>query len=613
MPKKKKEKASYKIGSGKLGDVTKPKRRLDISPEVQKIIDQKLAEMGELSYTVSIKETAEEQKKRLLQERFEERIIPKVDEGVRQNENMTNESLMRFYRENHVSEFLKPYNDGKIVKFEFGELLKPYGGVGLDENGENEIIKKLSYAEIPKKAFVNAINLSVRYINYFIEYFDDDDELLFAYFNIMFRLHQHDSPIMPDDFADYVLGWFTSDSLRDKVVRMVEYNTDSSLIKSSTGKSYNESIQLTVEHLKAIMGISMFHRFTIPVVSHYYKLYRKEMDACGMKDSNLYFRIFASFIRLFDDVYDISLYNKIYNTASTRISKTRNSEKPMWERLGNYGSTPVSYVHILMLEYLNDISQKTVFDRSAITYLHKCFDRAVRNELTKADKYELSTMTMESSDNVNETITKWDRWQISKSKHSEKERIRGYVSIKDIIQRLGMKFGLDFETFPKEVSDEYEYYRENIKRPMDKIQTKLIQLYLANKLECAEDVKMPEFPDIVKIIMIMKRDLSKRNYLYLPFFISSEISSDPNQIHKCNKKRAEKLFTNHPLYTTWKDQYVDTYEFINTDDIYSDLKILMSSPIYPVVDYEYEHVRGNKMVPGEEVVVDEYIRLLCET
>ena len=103
---------------------------------------------------------------KLLDDRFLARDIPLADAGYKKNDtDLSAEALKRFYEENHVSEFLKA--EGKFIHFEFGQLLEPYR-VNVDEKGENPLIKRISYAEISKQSFINNINLSIRYINYFI-------------------------------------------------------------------------------------------------------------------------------------------------------------------------------------------------------------------------------------------------------------------------------------------------------------------------------------------------------------------------------------------------------------------------------------------------------------
>ena len=543
----------------------------------------------------------------ILLKRYRERTIPKVDEGLRLingHPDISYEQLQAFYANAHVGEFVKP--EGKFIRFEFGRMLDAYR-YQTDDRGENEIIKKLTYANVSKQSFLNNINLTVRYINYFIEYFDDDDELMNAYLQLMFQLHLSRVIIDVEDFIDAVFANIATDSMVEKVVRLVEYNTDESLVKQN--KVYDESIQLTVEHLKAIMGVSVFHKFVIPIVSHYYTIRKQELDAKGISNADLYFQVFSSFIPLFDRHYDISLYGKLYHTATTRISKTENQESAMWKRRNRFGTTAVSFTNNLMRDYMNDISQKAIFNQSAIIFIHVCFDRAIRNELIQPDKYEMSDMKMEASDNVNESFSRFDRWAQGCTMHSEKDRLRAYVAVKDSLMRMGAEVGIDFDNLNSdtELRDEFEYYQNNIKYPLSDTQMYIIQLYYASKLQSAEDIEMMDIMDMIKLIMIMKRDFAALNFNYLQFFISSTLNPSTNRM--VSKNTVQKYVAQHPLYEDWKDEFADTFDLMKLDRIISELRVLLSTPII-VVDYTYTEFRDCEMKPQDVCVVDEFIRLL---
>lgn len=552
----------------------------------------------------------------IIAQRLKDRTIPHVDDGFKKND-LSPEALQRFYERCRVGEYIKSVNGGKYVKFNFGDMLNGYR-LYTDDNGENAIIRKLSYAEISKKSFINNMNLTIRYINYFIEYFDDDDELMQAYFKFMVQMHLMSVELPVKDFIETVYSTLASKSMVNKVIAMVEYNTDETLIKK-TDRQYDESIQLTVEHLKAIMGTSIFTRFVIPIASHYYAIRRAEVEAAGMCDKDLYFQVFQTFTDLFDKHYDINLYEKLYHTATTRISKTENREILMWKRRERFGKGTTNFTYTLMRDYMNDIVQKVVFNQSAIIFIHVCFDKSIRNELIQPDKYEMSDMKMEPSDSVNESISRFDRWQMDRTQHSERDRLRAYASIKHMVWMLGEDVGLRFYKIPdqnnpnkvspdKETQAEFEFYQKNIKKPLFDTQLYLISLYCSNSLGTAEDVKMMEFEDIIKVIMIMKRDLRRRNYNYLPYFISGTVKA--TSIHKKNPKNVAKTFENNPLYKDWVDQYKDTINQINMTKFYGELNNALSCPI-TVVEYESE-LNGVTIRPTDLSLIDEWCRFMCE-
>lgn len=561
----------------------------------------------------------------ILERRLKDRVIPLIDAGIKDKDakNPPPDVCDAWYATAHVGKYVhmeQVIKDGsryttKRVQFEFSRMLQGYQD-NLNDQGVNPAIERLSFATLNKISFINNIANPLRYINYFIEYFDDDDELMRAYFEVMFEIMLDELDLDPMAFIETVYAAFTTDSMIQKLIRMVEYNVDDNLVKKAD-RAYDESVQLTIEHLKAIMGVSCLHKFVIPLVSHYYNTRTRLLEDAHMSDKDLYYYLFTAFIPVFDEHYDICLYNKLYHTSTTRITKT-NQEGAMWDRRKRIGTTPTSYTNDLMRDFVTDISQKAIFSKSAIVFIHVCMDKAIHNTLIQTDKYDYTEMTMEASDSVNETVSRWDRWQTDRSYHSQLDRIRLHVSVKDSIDRLGKKYGLDFKKMrsdkPKDIEatrdlrEEYEYYRDNIPRPMHDTQVYFIRLYYAAAMGSAADTKIIQFPDMIKLIMIMKRDFAARNYIYLPFFISGKVKAAAAKTY--NRKKIEKLIVNHPLYDDWISEFTDTDGLLNIERLCAEVKTVVACPII-IVDYEHQDREGRQMTPTEVCAVDEVMRFYC--
>lgn len=562
----------------------------------------------------------------ILYQDLDDREIPLIDAGIKDKDlkNPPPDVAEAWYRDAHVQKYVhmeeivkesgQRYTT-KRVQFEFARMFEGYSD-HMDERGVNPTIERLSFATMSKVSFINNITNPLRYINYFIEYFDKDDELMRAYFHVMFQIMFEELDLDPMAFIETVFAAFTTKSMIEKMINMIEYNVNDNLVKKAD-RVYDESIQLTIEHLKAIMGVSCLHKFIIPLVSHYYNTRTRLLEEAHMSDKDLYYYLFTAFIPVFDEHYDICLYNKLYHTSTTRITKT-NQESAMWDRRKRIGTTPTSYTNELMRDFVTDISQKAIFSKSAIVFIHVCMDKAIRNTLIQPDKWDYTEMAMEASDSVNETVSRWDRWQTDKSYHSQKDRIRLHVSVQDSIDRLGKRFGLDFQRMrskkPKDIEatrkirEEYNYYRENIPRPLHDTQVYFIQLYYAAAMGCAEDTNIIKFPDMVKLIMIMKRDFAARNYIYFPFFISSKVKASAAKTY--NRRKIEKLITSHPLYEDFIDEYEYTEGLLNREKLCAEIKTVVACPIV-VVDYEYQERQGQQMTPTEVCAIDEVMRFYC--
>lgn len=529
-------------------------------------------------------------------------VIPKVDDGVK---GADYENLQNFYARCQVHEYVRNIKGGKILKFEYGDLLSAFTSGDEDDDKVNSYVQAVSFAEITKKSFSNNINVLVRYINYFIEYFDDDMELMTSYYYLMHTIMISDYELPPDNFIDLIRSTFATNTMVDKIVAMIDYNIDSSMLKK-VDKKYDESIQLTAEHLKAIMGISCIHKFIIPIVSQYIKARYNEIVAGGMSEKELYFTAFTRFIDVFDEVYDVNLFNKFYHTATTRISKTKN-EKLMWEHREFDGVSPTSFAASLMRELFIDIAFKAVFNQSAIIFIHVCFDLVIRNELSRKDKYEYSTMDMISSDNRSDSMSKWDSFQQNHPGRSDKDRYRAKAIIEDFLNRACLELGID--RTKKKYIDEYEYYRDHTPK-LDDNQLNVIFLYFARRLGSYSVTEFISRGDLNRFIMIMKRELVEHNYIYLPFFITGIL--EPINSKKWIKKRMEKVIAQHPSYEDYLEQYDAAGELLNTDKVFAVIKALVTNNIR-IVDYDHQDLEG-RVLKGlnDYTAVDEFIRLYVD-
>lgn len=529
----------------------------------------------------------------------------KVDKIFRPSDK-TWEEYQKAYETSGIIQYLKVARGAKVVKFNFAPIFEDKIMYGADEHGENSIIKRISYAEITKKSYMNALNNILAYINYFITTEDQEDmELLTDYAFLMFTISNNEYELNPEEFVLTLRSTLGTKSMCKKILHMVDANLDESQLKNEAGTSlYDESIQLTNDHLRGIMGVSIFSRMAIPIASHYTSARKDEVKKAGMTDRDLYFAALSSFADAFDEMLDINLFNKLATTATTRISKTEGKDNLMWKRRARSGVTPTSYVFRLLIDYFTDISMKCTHDRSAIVFATVCFDRSIRNELIQQDKYEYSDMPMESSDAVNERTTKWDKWMISNHGPSERDYYRHKAIIKDCLRSSARDLKLDWDD--PEIKEELNFYRDNINSLTDN-QIDLIFLYFAPRLGSYDVSKAITRKQLNQFIIIMKRELKRQNYIYLPQYITGEL--DPTQIRRYNKKKIEKAIVNHPSYDDLVEEFSQSGGILNIDRVFDLMKSIIATPLR-IRDYNDPNNGKMMNVLIESVACDEFIRFL---
>lgn len=431
--------------------------------------------------------------------------------------------------------------------------------------------------EVVKKSFFNSKQFynTIKYLNYFLTFFDEDKELLHVYFMLLTNISAQDSYALLDDFFDDLETKLVTETLLMKVINMVEYNIPMNAVKE-VQREYDKGLQLTTDHLKALMGMGIYHKFCIPIVS---KLITKKKDLVtnpkdGVRDvKNFYYYAMSRFIDIFDDHYDIVLRNKVYNTSSSRTSKTEHPQKIMWERKSNTGVSVVSFTNQLLKNIIIDISQKSIFEKSVIVYIHVCLDKNIRHSLQDdQDKFEFGSMEMRGSDSTDDSSSRFDKFQINASRVSEAYIHRARAIIKDTVKRLCEEYEI------KITDEEEEFYRENM--GTHDIQVDLLNIFYAKYFDSHDDFKLVNPEEIPKLVAVMKRVLNKQHFYYLPEIVTGKFVMTKSK--RTNNRKVDSLLREDPLFDDLSEAFSDIKEHINMPQVLSDIGTLLSVPVMQI-------------------------------
>jgi hypothetical protein len=102
--------------------------------------------------------------------------------------------------------------DGKLIVVPFDKIFKKQNNDALN----NFIIKKESY--------VKKLEHITHYINYFIKYYDKNNELILAYLKLKFLVDNKDNNIPLGTFIKMVYNILLTDTMIEKINQLVEDN-----------------------------------------------------------------------------------------------------------------------------------------------------------------------------------------------------------------------------------------------------------------------------------------------------------------------------------------------------------------------------------------------------
>lgn len=481
---------------------------------------------------------------------------------------------------------------------------------------ENNIVEDLLRIQITKNSFIKKLTTSIKYMNYFVKYYDTDGELESAYLMLLFSIQNMDIEFDREQFYYTLVNLFSTDTMVDKIYRLVEHNIEEADMKKSAGrKSSNEAIQITHDHLKAIMALAVIHKCIIPIVSCYYNIRKDELkDDAGktIHEKDFYFICFTMFIPVFDRVYDVDLYSKLYHTASTRIAKTRKHDEAMWDRRRAFASTKITQQSKLMKDLFVDISQKAIFTRNAIALIHVSFDKTIKNHLIQKDKYDVTEMSMNEDDN-DDNATQFDLLQMNNAKYSIEDKNRANLLINSTIKKLEREY--DIEITEKDIKFYQKYYKINdtddIYTPAGEIQINILYLFFSKYVNSYYIMNYIKPKQFIKIMIIFKEIMTQCGYRYLPHLISGNI--DKVSSKRFNKMKLQKLIMNHPLYEDLSDSYSVLRGQISKEKFIESLRDIVTTKVY-VVDHRFpdESKDGDflDITDSYEAISDEIVRFL---
>ena len=169
--------------------------------------------------------------------------------------------------------------------------------------GYDEKLSTYNKFTIKKESYVNQLDTITSYVNFFINNYDMDDELVSAYLKIKFALDKkklyHEENM--NSYIDFLYEVLFTDTMLDKIIKMVEENylddiettTEEKKKYLKNEKKHLESLEFTNQHIKILLEISFGMKMMSPAIFHYIYLNDIKIE----KDSDIIFRFYQ---RLFD-------------------------------------------------------------------------------------------------------------------------------------------------------------------------------------------------------------------------------------------------------------------------------------------------------------------------
>lgn len=199
----------------------------------------------------------------------------------------------------------KPANSKQIFVEQDGKIFVCW----FDKVFQEPKLAKLNKFYIKKGSYENQLDIITKYINFFINEYDTDHELINAYLKIKFETdvkHTFTEENM-DAYISFLYEVIFTDSLIEKINQLVEDNYLDDIEANSeekrkkymkNEKKHLESLEFTNQHIKILLRISLAMKIMCPALFHYHAINTIKIE----KDSDNIYRFYRPLFQIFGKV-----------------------------------------------------------------------------------------------------------------------------------------------------------------------------------------------------------------------------------------------------------------------------------------------------------------------
>lgn len=444
-------------------------------------------------------------------------------------------------------------------------------------------IEKLSTFTITRRAFINAIKVIVDYVDYFIEFYDEDKELPALYFHWKKIIDSESTVLTEGEFHNMLMrNIFAESHIKQNVYRMVNDNMYiDATVDKKTGRRFESKGDFTNDDMKRFLAIALVMKMIIPPFDHYVNLGMKMGNIKGAPDK-LTTELFADIMYKVGDIKgdngtDI-LIEKLYLFVDKKATKHAKDNIGSWEQQAALrGVTEHTHIDRLVTKYIlydNFFKLKfkytmTAFIKSILNLQLKC-----TIEIPQFDATPIKIDTTKGPDGIAEGLHNAEQQLV---KLDESLSIIVNKSLVDIIDKLDRGVGgVDLR--------EIQYYDMFLVH-VDWFQPYLITNFFAKEFDGFQEQKVMSNYQYIRLMIIAKRMMVRDGYTELPWVLSAiPVGKLSNRMLR-NTKTLDKIKASETHKMLMDNKYLCLKGFRDNEDINITSKIINSAYLWNEYDY----------------------------
>lgn len=426
-------------------------------------------------------------------------------------------------------------------------------------------------------------------INYFEKYYDQEGELLLYISRIKYMIDmfpQYSKENFMHDIAIYILN----ESLKEKVVKLAEYNYTLNL----TYRNISESLQYNNDHAKTMLEESVFMNFVIPLITHFAQAKRiGEIDEFILD-------IFDMILHMFP----IDIFAKLYETSFSNVTKSEYKNPILWAKQDIRGKNTVTHSVDSVNNIILNIMPKYAFSKNIVALNYTSIQKNTSCQVLDIG-YEygfipLSSSKRDSNDNFSSEM---DKFEADMIRQNEAIYLQNKVNCEETVQTIDNIYGPFSD-------DEVNYFRDQLKNEngnvINQFQKQIIFALFYSRFGDPNAVKsIDNGKDYIRLMLAAKKILLDNHMVIMPYIISSKVEKLVVR-NTVNKKEQLKL-----KQIQYYDMVTEKYHHNEKAmlQILSNVATVISST-FRCVDYFNKEIDGKIISIIPEMVMEE---MLCLT
>lgn len=496
------------------------------------------------------------------------------------------------------------YAEDGVVKINLDKCM-PDSIKRLREKSPDKI-EKLSTFTITRRAFINYLGTIVKYIDYFIEFYDDEKELPALYSHWKNIIDSEDTILTEGEFRHMLIrNIFKESNIKKNVYRMVDDNMYiDSTVDKKTGRRFEAKSDFTNDDMRRYLAIAIVMKMIIPPFDHYVNLGIKKGYIKGPADQ-LTTKLFADIMYKVGDIKgdcgtDI-LIEKLYLFIMKKTSKHAKDNIGSWEQESALrGVTEQSHIDRLSSKYITyDNLFKLKFNYPMANFIKSILNLQLKCtiEIPQFDATPIRIDTTKGPNGIAEGLHNAEQQLI---KMDESLSIIVNKSLDDIINKLEKRVG-------GITKDEIEYYNKFIVHN-DWFQSYLLTNFFAKEFDGFQEQRIMSNYHYIRLVIIGKRLLTEQGYVELPWIFSAiPVGKLSNRMLR-NTKTLDRIKASEPHKMLMDNKYACLKGFRDDEDINITSKIINNAYLWN--EYEKPEITGEPITFDGDVIAAEVQRFM---